>query len=52
MIAVFTIYALLPAIALSALPVHQVGNHYVTLLASVTSTAATRATQCSALSGR
>src|SRR6202046_1847711 len=31
-IAVFTIYALLPAIALSALPVHQVGNHYVTLL--------------------
>jgi basic amino acid/polyamine antiporter, APA family len=31
-IAVFTIYALLPAIALSALPVHKVGNHYVTLL--------------------
>ena len=31
-IAVFTIYALLPAIALSALPVHKVGDHYVTLL--------------------
>lgn len=31
-IAVFTIYALLPAIALSALPVRHVGNHYVTLL--------------------
>ena len=31
-IAVFTIYALLPAIALSALPVKKVGNHYVTLL--------------------
>jgi basic amino acid/polyamine antiporter, APA family len=31
-IAVFTIYALLPAIALSALPVHKVGHHYVTLL--------------------
>jgi APA family basic amino acid/polyamine antiporter len=31
-IAVFVIYALLPAIALSALPVHKVGNHYVTLL--------------------
>ena len=31
-IAVFTIYALLPAIALSALPVHHIGNHYVTLL--------------------
>jgi APA family basic amino acid/polyamine antiporter len=31
-IAVFAIYALLPAIALSALPVHRVGNHYVTLL--------------------
>ncbi len=31
-VAVFTIYALLPAIALSALPVRHVGNHYVTLL--------------------
>jgi APA family basic amino acid/polyamine antiporter len=31
-IAVFTIYALLPAIALSALPVRHVGGHYVTLL--------------------
>src|ERR1700760_4063375 len=31
-IAVFAIYALLPAIALSALPVHCVGNHCQTLL--------------------
>src|SRR5579884_3667777 len=31
-IAVFAIYALLPAIALSALPVHRVGGHYQTLL--------------------
>ncbi|MBV9603928.1 MAG: APC family permease, partial [Solirubrobacterales bacterium] len=31
-IAVFAIYALLPAIALSALPVHHVGGHYQTLL--------------------
>jgi APA family basic amino acid/polyamine antiporter len=31
-VAVFVIYALLPAIALSALPVRKVGNHYVTLL--------------------
>jgi basic amino acid/polyamine antiporter, APA family len=31
-IAVFAIYALLPAIALSALPVHCIGNHCQTLL--------------------
>jgi APA family basic amino acid/polyamine antiporter len=31
-IAVFAIYALLPAIALSALPVHRVGHHWSTLL--------------------
>ncbi len=31
-VAVFTIYALLPAIALSALPVHKVGHSYQTLL--------------------
>src|SRR5258708_15501701 len=31
-IAVFAIYALLPAVALSALPVHKVHGHYVTLL--------------------
>jgi basic amino acid/polyamine antiporter, APA family len=31
-IAVFAIYALMPAVALSALPVHLVNGHYVTLL--------------------
>jgi APA family basic amino acid/polyamine antiporter len=31
-IAVFVIYAALPAVALSALPVHKVHGHYVTLL--------------------
>ncbi|MEA2315226.1 MAG: basic amino acid/polyamine antiporter, family [Solirubrobacteraceae bacterium] len=30
--AVFAIYAALPLVALSALPVHRIGNHYTTLL--------------------
>ena len=52
-IAVFAIYALLPAIALSALPVRKVGDHYQTLLGvERAARAATPATRCSASSAR